>query len=253
MDLGLQGRKAILVGANQGLGLAAARIFASEGVSIALCARSQPNIDKAVTELQSWGGTVIGGSVDVTDAKAHVAWLNQAVETLGGCDIFISFASVNPGQDTEQAWRTVVDVDILPLSRGVQTVTPALERSDCGSIVTISSTAAFEDFMGPQPYNALKAGVINYSAALAQKFAPSGIRVNCISPGPTQVAGGPWDAIEEGAPDFYNGIKNQIPMGRMGTGDEIGRAIAFVASPACRFMTGANLVIDGGLTKRVQF
>lgn len=107
--------------------------------------------------------------------------------------------------------------------------------------------------MGPGAYNALKAGTINYTAALAQKYAPEGIRVNCISPGPVEMEGRAWDQIKQGMPEFYEGMLKQIPFGRMGTGEEIAKAIAFVASPACRYMTGANLVIDGGFTKRVQF
>lgn len=253
MDLGLSGRKAILVGASHGIGLATAKVLAAEGVSLALCSRSQGSVDKAVDALKASGGTVIGGAVDVTDADAHAAWIASAAEELGGCDIFIPFTSANTGVDDEAGWRAVFDADILPLVRGVQAALPFLQTSDAGSIVTISSTAAFEDFMGPGAYNALKAAVINYTAALSQKLAGEGIRANCVSPGPVEMEGRAWDQIKQAMPDFYTGILKQIPMGRMGSGEEIAKAIAFVASPVCRYMTGANVVIDGGFTKRVQF
>ncbi|WP_156679805.1 SDR family NAD(P)-dependent oxidoreductase [Sphingomonas profundi] len=253
MDLGLSGRKAILVGASHGIGLATARVLAAEGCAIALCSRSQESVDAAVKALSGGGATVIGGAVDASDADAHGGWIAQAAEQLGGCDIFIPFTSTNTGVDDEAGWRAVFEADTLPLVRGVAAALPALKQSDAGAIVTLSSTAALEEFMGPGAYNALKAATINYSAALAQKLAPEGIRVNCITPGPVEMEGRAWDNIKSAMPDFYKGILGQIPMGRMGQGEEIARAIAFVASPACRFMTGANLVIDGGFTKRVNF
>ncbi len=218
----------------------------------ALCSRSQQSVDAAVAALGG-GGTVIGDAIDASDASAHSGWIAQAAERLGGCDIFIPFTSTNTGVDDEAGWRAVFEADTLPLVRGVAAALPALKQSDAGAIVTLSSTAAVEDFMGPGGYNALKAATINYTAALAQKLAPQGIRVNCVTPGPVQMEGRVWDHIESSMPDFYNGILGQIPVGRMGQGEEIARAIAFIASPACRFMTGANLVIDGGLTKRVNF
>jgi NAD(P)-dependent dehydrogenase (short-subunit alcohol dehydrogenase family) len=206
-----------------------------------------------VETVKGFGVASFGKAVDASDAIALPAFIDEAAAALGGCDIFISFVSVNPGVDSDEGWQAVMDVDILPMSRGIRAVLPYLQQSDAGSIVTISSTGAVEDFMGPQPYNALKAAVISYSNALAQKHAPEGIRVNCLIPGPVYTDDGPWAYIKENMREFHDGIVAQIPMGRMCSGDEIGRAIAFVASPACRFMTGASLVVDGAFTKRVQF
>lgn len=253
MDLGLKGKKAILVGASHGIGLATAHVLAAEGCDVALCSRSQESVDKAVEAVSEHGGKVIGGVVDVVDSDGHAEWINKAIDTLGGCDIFIPFTSANTGVDDVEGWMTVLNADVLPLVNGVKAVLPALQKSETGAIVTVSSTAALEEFMGAMPYNALKAAVLNYSAALAQKLAPEGIRVNCISPGPIFMEGRAWDYVKGAMPEFYEDIMGQIPMGRMGTGEEIARAIAFLASPACVFMTGANLVVDGGMTKRVNF
>jgi NAD(P)-dependent dehydrogenase (short-subunit alcohol dehydrogenase family) len=253
MDLGLKGKKAILVGASHGIGLATAKILAQEGCDIALCSRSEESVNKAVKAVSAHGTRVIGGAVDVQDLDAHTAWIEKAVETLGGCDIFVPCTSANTGVDDKEGWLTVLNTDILPISNGVQAVVPAMQKAGGGSIVTISSTAAVEEFMGALPYNALKAAVINYSSALSQKLASDGIRVNCVSPGPVFMEGRAWDQVKAGMPEFYDSIFQQIPMGRMGSGEEIAKAIAFIASPACSYMTGANLVIDGGLTKRVDF
>lgn len=253
MDIGLKGRKAILAGANAGIGRAVALALAAEGCDVALCGRTPEKVDKVAAEITALGAKAFGAVVDVTDAEAFPAWVSSATDALGGCDIFISFVSVNPGVDSPEAWATVFNGDIMPLVRGIKAALPALEQSDAGSIVTISSTGALEEFMGPQPYNALKAAIINYSAALAQHYAPHGLRVNCVSPGPVYTDDGPWAYIKENMREFHDSILQQIPFGRMGNGDEVARAIAFIASPACRYMTGANVVIDGGMTKRVQF
>ncbi len=253
MDLGLKGRKAILIGANASVGRHTAEILAQEGCDIALCGRTEAKVQRVIETVRGKGVNAFGKAVDASDAAALPAFIEEAAAALGGCDIFVSFVSTNLGVDSDEGWQAVFNADILPLSRGIRAALPFLQKSDAGSIVTLSSTGAVEEFMGPQPYNALKAAVINYSSALAQKHAAEGIRVNCLIPGPIYTEDGPWKAIKDNMPEFYESILAQIPAGRMCTGDEIGRAIAFVASPACRFMTGASLVVDGGITKRVQF
>ena len=253
MDLGLKGLKAILVGANGGIGRQVAHVLAGEGCHVAVCGRSQAKVDKIVGELKPSGVTVHAESVDVTIPDAVPGFVERAAKALGGCDIFISFVSVNPGEDSDAGWQTVLDGDILPMRRGVAAAKPYLLKSDAGSIVCMSSTGAVEEFMGVQPYNALKAAVMVYSAGLAQTLAPEGVRANCVTPGPVWTDDGPWPQIKQAAGEFFDGIVKQIPMGRMTDGEEIAKAIVFIASPACKAMTGANVVIDGGFTKRVQF
>ena len=92
-----------------------------------------------------------------------------------------------------------------------------------------------------------------YSSAQSQALAPKNIRVNCITPGPVWTEDGPWPQIKEGMPDFFGQIMGQMPLGKMTDGTELAKAIAFVASPVCSTMTGANIVVDSGITKRNQF
>lgn len=253
MDLGLGGLKAILVGSNGGIGRMVAKVLAADGCNVAICGRSQDKVDKTAAELSASGVKVHAEALDVKDPAAVPAFVDRAAAALGGCDIFIAFTSTNPGEDTDAAWQAVLDSDILPLRRGVAAAKPYLLESECGSIICLSSTGAVEEFMGVQPYNALKAAVMVYSAGLAQNLASQGIRANCFTPGPVWTEDGPWPKIKAAAPAFHDGIVAQIPLGRMTTGEEIAKAIAFVASPACKAMTGANIVVDGGFTKRVQF
>lgn len=253
MDLDLKGRKAVLAGASKGIGRATAEVFASEGCDVAICARGQEAVEATVASLKAKGVNAIGAVVDMTDGEAYRDWVGRAAETLGGCDIFIPFGSAGGGPATEASWKAVFDLDMLATYRGVEAAMPYLERSKVGSIVAVSSTSALEDFFGPQAYNAMKAAVINYAAALSQSLASKGIRVNTVSPGPTFVDGGSWDMIATHMAAVYENTLKAIPMGRLGAAEEVAKAIAFIASPACPFMTGTNVVIDGGLTKRVQY
>jgi NAD(P)-dependent dehydrogenase (short-subunit alcohol dehydrogenase family) len=253
MDLGLKGLKAVLAGASKGIGRATALAFAAEGVDVAICARGKDGVDKTVADIKAKGVKASGQSVDLKDAGAYTAWVKGAAEELGGCDIFISFASAGGGPASEESWKAVFDLDLLATFRGIQAALPFLEKSEAGSIVAISTTAAVEEFLGPQAYNAMKAAVINHAHAMSQALAPKGIRVNTVSPGPVYIDGGSWDMVKTHMTPIYDMTLKGIPMGRLGNAEEIARAIAFIASPACRFMTGTNVVIDGGFTKRVQY
>ncbi|MBW8814315.1 MAG: SDR family oxidoreductase [Caulobacterales bacterium] len=253
MDLGLKGLKAVLAGASKGIGRATAEVLAAEGCDVAICARGQEAVDAAVASLKAKGVNAIGAAVDMADGEAYRAWVGRAAEALGGCDIFIPFGSAGGGPATEASWKAVFDLDVLATFRGVEAALPYLEKSRSGAIVALGTTSALEEFYGPQAYNALKAAVINYASGLSQALAGKGIKVNTVSPGPTFVDGGSWDLIKTHMPAIYERTLGSIPMGRLGNPEEVARAIAFVASPACPYMTGTNVVIDGGLTKRVQY
>ncbi|WP_285017326.1 SDR family oxidoreductase [Novosphingobium sp. fls2-241-R2A-195] len=253
MDLGLKGLKAILVGANGGIGRVVAHVLSAEGCDIAICGRSQDKVDNVLSEVAASGVKTYGEALDVTQVEAVPAFVDKAAEALGGCDIFISFTSTNLGEDTDAAWEAVIQADILPMRRGIAAARPHLAKSDNAAIVCFSSTGAVEEFMGVQPYNALKAAVMNYSSSLAQALAGEGIRVNCITPGPVLTEDGPWPKIQAAMPDFYNATLANMPSGRFTTGEELANAVAFVVSPACKAMTGANIVVDNGYTKRTQF
>jgi NAD(P)-dependent dehydrogenase (short-subunit alcohol dehydrogenase family) len=105
----------------------------------------------------------------------------------------------------------------------------------------------------PQPYNAMKAALIAHAGDLAQALAKQGVRVNTVSPGPIYFAGGNWEMIKNAMPAVYQGALAQCAIGRMGTPEEVARAVVFLASPAASLITGANLVCDGGFTKGHHF
>jgi 3-oxoacyl-[acyl-carrier protein] reductase len=252
MDLQLKGKRAILAGASKGIGRAVAEALAAEGCAIELCARDRAGVDEAVSRLRNQGAQADGESVDLADPAAYRDWVVRASERLGGCDIFVCFGSGGGGPASEERWQAAFELDLLATYRGIDAALPALERSGSAAIIVISTTVAIEPAFGPQPYAALKAAVANYAGALAHSLAGKRIRVNTVSPGPIFIEGGAWDKIKNGRPEFYDKTLAQIPLGRLGVATEVAHAVAFLASPLSAYTTGTNLVIDGGMTKRVQ-
>lgn len=253
MDLGLKGLKAVLVGAGRGIGAATAQVLAAEGCDVAIGARTEKQVNKTAEALKAHGGKVHSGTVDVADPEAYKAFVDGAADALGGIDIFICFTSAGGGGADEKMWKANFELDLMATVRGIDAATPYLSKSDNAAIVTISTTAALEYFMSPQAYNAIKAAVIAHSSNLAVMLAPQGIRVNTVSPGPIFIEGGSWDFIKNNMEQVYEATVKSVPMGRLGTGEEVANAIAFAASPAVPFMTGTNIVVDGAVTKRVQY
>lgn len=254
MDLALAGKKAIVTGGSRGIGRAITEELLGEGATVCISARGQEGLDSALAEMASLG-TVHGSAVDVADEEALTAWVNSSAETMGGLDIVISNASGGgAGRTTAKAFQQTLDVDILGLVRMVDAALPQLEASDAAAILAVSTTAALEHFGdGMGSYHVLKAGLINLIGGYSQSLGGKGIRANAVSPGPIFVEGGGWDQIKEHMPDMYTGALAGHPSGRLGTASEVAKAVAFLVSPAASWVTGENLVIDGGFTKRIAF
>lgn len=256
MDLGLTGKRAIVTGATRGIGRAIAERLVTEGCAVAICARKAEEVTRAVAELKTLGGAqarVCGGVADVASRAAVQAWVEASAKELGGIDIVVANVSALGGPPGEDSWRAGMEIDVLGTVRSVETAMPHLEKSNCGAIVAVSSTAALEAFGGPRAYNAVKAAVINYVSNLATMLAPKHIRANTVSPGTIYFDDGVWGRYKRENPDIYAAALAGNPMGRMGTPAEVANAVVFLASPAASFVTGANLVVDGGFTRRVQY
>lgn len=252
MDLKLSGHNVIITGGTKGIGRAIADTLASEGCNIGICARSEDDVTSAVAALSEKGVKVTGKALDVADGDAFAAWIQEAGEALGGIDAFVSnvAGSNAPG---DEGWISQFNYNILSAVHGVEACKPFFKESTNPSVVMISTTAALEHFMNAGPYNAMKAGLLNYSGALSQELGAKGIRVNAISPGPIFIEGGSWDKIKQGMAPFYESTLATIPLGRMGTAEEVAAQAALLISPLGGFTTGTNVVIDGGMTKRIQY
>ena len=252
MDLGLKGKKAIITGGSKGIGLASAHALADEGADIAICSRNIDDVNAALEALKGKGVNAIGGAVDVADGDALKTWIASAIGDLGGLDILVPQVSAGGGNPSEDGWAANFQTDIMGTVRSVEASLEALRESN-GSIVIISTTTAIEQGPGSGPYGAVKAGLLNYSNHIAQTEGPNGVRSNVICPGPIYIEGGPWNYIKDNMEDFYNATLKGIPLGKYGSGEDIAKTVAFLASPASGHTTGTNVVIDGGFTKGVQF
>ncbi len=255
MDLKLNGLKAIVTGGTKGIGLAIARTLAAEGADLAICARDGAAVAQTAKELVTLtqGRTrAIGGAVDVSDGAALRRWTGEVAAELGGLDIVIANVSaLSIGNDLD-SWRKEFETDLMGTVNLVDAAMPFLEKSSAASIIAISSVSGREIDFAAGPYGTFKAALIHYVQGLAYQLAPKGIRANTVSPGNVYFAGGVWDSIERNDPKLFAEALALNPTGRMGRPQEIANAVAFVASPAASFMSGANVVVDGALTRGVQ-
>jgi NAD(P)-dependent dehydrogenase (short-subunit alcohol dehydrogenase family) len=253
MDLGLHGKRALITGGTKGIGRAVAEHFAAEGCDVAICARNPAEVTEAVAALAATGVRATGRAVDVVDGPALTSWVRDVAGEFGGLDILVSNVSALAiGQD-EASWKAEFETDMMGTVRAVDAAMPWLETSGAAAIVVISSVSGREVDFAAGPYGVFKAALIHYAKGLSFQLAGKGIRVNALSPGNTYFPGGVWEKIEHGNPDLYRQSLALNPTGRMGRPEEMARAVVFLASPAASFITGTNLVVDGALTRGVQF
>lgn len=253
MDLGLKGNRALITGGTKGIGLRCAEIFAQEGAAVSICARNADEVAATVEKLKAADIDAYGEAVDVSDKAALENWISNSANALGGIDMVVGNVSALAVTDDEDAWKAGFDTDMMHSVRLVNVAMPWLEKSKAASITLISSVSGREiDFTGPA-YGAFKAAIVHYAQGLAFKLADKNIRANTVSPGNTYFEGGIWESIETGNPELFAEALALNPTGRMATPEEIARGAVFLASPASSFTTGTNLVIDGALTRGVQF
>jgi len=253
MDLGLKGLRAIVTGGTKGIGRSIVETLAAEGATVAFCARNSNEVRQAVDTIAAKGHAVHGAVLDIADPAALAAWVGEAATQMHGIDIVVANVSALAIGADEASWRKGFEVDLMGTVRLVNAAMPHLESSKHPAIVTISSVSGREIDFAAGPYGAFKAAIIHYTQGLAFQLAPKGIRANTVSPGNTYFAGGVWNQIETGNPALFKQAMDLNPTGRMGTPQEMANATAFLASPASSFTTGTNLIVDGALTRGVQY
>ncbi len=254
MDLGLKGMKALVTGSTKGIGRAIAERLAGEGCDVAICARDAADVASTVAAFGKSGIKATGRALDVADGAALAAWVGDVGRELGGLDIVVANASALASGHTPAAFRQAFDIDLMHTVNLVQAALPLLERSRAGAIVAISSISGVEDYgIEDAAYGTMKAALLYYMKSLANHLAPKHIRANVVSPGSIYFKGGVWHRTEVEQPEVFRATLAANPMGRFGRPEEIANAVAFAASPAAGFMAGANIVVDGAATRRVQF
>lgn len=250
MDLQLAQRRVLVSGGSRGIGRAIVEHFLAEGAEVAFCARGEAGVAEAA---DCFGERAFGMSVDITDPQQVRGWVTRSALHLGGIDIVVPNVSALAGGGDLDTWRRAFETDLLGSVGMVAAALPWLKRSEAASVVLISSVSGREVEMFAEPYGVLKAALVHYGKTLASRHAEDGIRVNTVSPGNVYFEDGVWGAIERDSPETFARCLAANPMGRMARPDEVARAVLFLASPAASFTTGTNLLVDGGLTRGVQF
>jgi 3-oxoacyl-[acyl-carrier protein] reductase len=244
MDLGLEGRTAIVCGASEGIGLGCAEALAEEGAKVVLLARRPEPLEREAARL---GGIAVPG--DVTSADDCERVVSTAVETFGGVDILINNSGGPPRTPAVGLTAEQVESAAALLLGSVVRLTglclPHLERSGAGRIVNITSSTVKEPADNLALSNAVRPGVIGWAKTLSRELGPKGITVNSIAPGRIDTA-----RVREVYPDGPTEADlRAIPVGRLGTTREIGDVVAFLCSPRASYVTGVVVPIDGGLVR----
>ena len=248
----LEGKVALITGAAGGMGKVAAQLFASEGAKVVVSDVSDQAGEATVEEIAGDGGEAAYVHADVSrgaDAERMVAF---AMDRFGHLDVLYNNAGIFHPQDDsvvntpEDIWNRTIDINLKGVFLGCQYGIPAMLASGGGSIINVASFVALMGAAAPQiAYTASKGGVLAMTREIAVEFARQGIRANALCPGPIET---PLLADLLADPARRDRRLVHIPIGRFGKAEEIARAALFLASDDSSLMTGASLVVDGGIT-----
>ena len=252
MDLGLKGKTAIVTGGSRGLGFAAAKGLAAEGAHVVVCARGEEALQKAADALQTAalsGARVAFMAADVSTEAGNQKVIDLAIKEFGRIDVVVNNVGTAKGADleatTDADWQAAFDQTLFPAIRMSRLAVPHIRKQGGGAIVIVSSIFGRESG-GRMTYNAVKAAEISLTKSLAQQLAKDQIRVVSVAPGSILFEGGSWWKRQQSDPDgIATFVKQELPFGRFGTPDEVGAAIAFLASSKASWISGTTVVVDG--------
>jgi 3-oxoacyl-[acyl-carrier protein] reductase len=247
----IRGRVAVVTGAASGIGRATARLFAQEGAQVAVIDRDAVGAARVAEEISAAGGVARGFGLDLSDAGQIAPVIAEARAALGPIDILVNNAGVAlaapiGGEGFEAAWATTLAINLTAHAHCVRACLDDLKRHGQGRIVNIASTEGLGATAFISPYTASKHGVIGLTRALAVELGPAGVTVNAVCPGPIRT--GMTAAIPDDAKAVF--ARRRTALGRYGEPEEIAHMLLSLVLPAASYVTGAVLVVDGGLTIR---
>jgi 3(or 17)beta-hydroxysteroid dehydrogenase len=256
----IRGKAALVTGAASGIGRATAVLFAREGARV-LLTDLDPSGEEVAASIRTGGGEAHFLRHDVSDEASWMGAIRQALEAFGRLDVLVNNAGISfakpLGETTLAEWRRLMAVNLDGVFLGTREAVRAMRRSGGGAIVNVSSASGLVGSPLASAYCASKGGVRLFTKAVALEVAGDGIRVNSIHPGgvrtPIWAKADFWPGLVEqsGSEDAaFQALAGAAPLGRLAEPDEIAEAILYLASDAAKFMTGSELVIDGGYTAR---
>jgi len=252
MRLGIEGKIALVTGGSHGIGLAVAEALADEGCRVAICARDAERLEAAAERLRARGVDALGIAADacvpedVERVMGHVkhAWgaIHILVNNVGGGG---RWGSASVEETAERVWREVYEKNAMAAVRFTRAALPHMRRQRWGRVVTIASVQGREG--GGRPWFAMAKSAeiaLMKSLALTPELVRDGLTFNTVAPGSIAIPGTGWDAAADG--DAVAAKAEELPLGRLGTPEEVAAVVAFVCSAAASFVNGATIAVDGG-------
>ncbi|MBI4823873.1 MAG: SDR family oxidoreductase [Nitrospirae bacterium] len=257
MELNIGGRVSVVSGSSRGIGKAIAYGLLKEGAIVYLTGRDKEALDSTYRDLSSqFGNSVYKFNGDLSLTETIKTLIETVLREQGRLDIAI--ANIGSGRskvgwDVEDSyWHEGFDINFYPAVRLIRESIRVMKEQASGSIVAVSSIAGCEAIPAPIPYSAAKTALLSFVKNVSALVASDGIRVNAISPGNVYFEGGTWDRkLKEDRAAVERYIETSVPARRLGTPEEIADAICFLVSDRASFITGANLVVDGGQIRRL--
>jgi len=248
----LKDKIALVTGGSKGIGAGIARRFAEEGATVVIASRNRDESQALADELVAEGWKAVGQRLDITSLDEWSAVLDFIMDTYGRIDILVNNAGMaNTGapmeeMDLERDWHALITCNLTGTFYGIYSTIPLMVAKGGGTIVTMSSYVATAGIGGVSGYTAAKGGINALTKAVAADYAKKGIRCNCVSPGATLTPA--VKPLLEQMPDVMDGLIEKSLIPRLGTPEDIGDAFVFLASDESAYITGVDLLVDGGFT-----
>jgi NAD(P)-dependent dehydrogenase (short-subunit alcohol dehydrogenase family) len=245
-----EGKVALVTGGSYGIGRAAAIAFAQRGAKVVIADIDVKNGEETIRRIKEVGGEAIFVRTDVSQAKEVEALINKTVETYGGLDCAFNNAGIHGEfislvDFSEDDWNHIIDVNLKSVWLCMKYEIPQMLMQGGGAIVNTSSAAGLIGAPSNPAYPASKHGVVGITKSTALEYARTGIRVNCVCPGPIRT--GMHESLVATSPDIVEAMGNRVPMGRIGEPEEVVGAVMWLCSEAASFVTGHALPVDGGI------
>ena len=244
--MSLENQTAVVTGAGRGIGRAIALAFAGAGADVVCVSRTEANSQLVADEVAALGRKSWAVAVDVGDTAAVETAVAKILEDTGGINILVNNAGVTRDgllmRMSEADWDTVLDTNLKGAFTLTKTFARSLRKADRARVINIASVVGLIGNAGQVNYTASKAGLIGFTKSCAKELAKSGVTVNAIAPGFIAT-----DMTDELSDKVKDAIKAKIPMGDLGTVEDIAGAALYLASPAARYVTGQVLTVDGGM------
>ena len=240
----------LVIGGSRGIGLGAAKAFASAGAKVVIANRTYEEGQKAARGISDQGGNAVALPVDVQNSESVNALVSKVLETFSRIDVLVNSAGVQlrkPALEFQESeWDRIININLKGTFLVCQAVGREMVKRRKGKIINLSSVAAHVGLHNRAPYCTAKAGVSMLTRVLALEWAPYGVNVNCVAPGYTRTE--LLEDLFKKDPNFADTIKQVIPMGRIGETFDLDGVFLLLGSEASDFITGQTLYIDGGFT-----